>query len=332
MKEWKSLDEQIAILESRDMSIGDHSKAKEILQRVGYYRFSGYSYPFRKTNNGILTDQFVDGTNISDVFDLYVFDKKLKILCLDAIERIEIALRVDIANALGRDDPKAHIQAHYFNESEANKLMANHRTNFELWLHDYERRKIRARHSRIVKHHIKEYEELPVWVATEILDLSSLVRLFRMMKFKQRRTIATKYGLSKPLHFEQWLRALYKVRNISTHHERLWNAEIIGSQPMPPQLYDHDLTDVASTKNNRIFRHLCIMQLLLLTISPNSTWGRRLKVHLESFPAPKNEMVAIESLGVVDKWDEWNFWKPKNEVAVQENYSFSHLFDVFKRL
>jgi abortive infection bacteriophage resistance protein len=100
------------------MEISNPAAARACLQRIGYYRLSGYWYPFRTTrtvagapgsNPTILVeDNFRAGTHFRQVMDLYVFDKRLRMLLLDAIERIEVAFRVDLALLLGQRDKLAH--------------------------------------------------------------------------------------------------------------------------------------------------------------------------------------------------------------------------------
>jgi len=45
---WKSYKEQLTILKSRGMTVSDAAKAINYLERLGYYRLSGYWYPFRE--------------------------------------------------------------------------------------------------------------------------------------------------------------------------------------------------------------------------------------------------------------------------------------------
>ncbi|MET3635907.1 hypothetical protein [Curtobacterium oceanosedimentum] len=54
-KPWLSIDEQIALLRERGLSIEDHDRAAAALQESGYYRLSGYLYPFRVS--GTETDE-----------------------------------------------------------------------------------------------------------------------------------------------------------------------------------------------------------------------------------------------------------------------------------
>jgi abortive infection bacteriophage resistance protein len=61
----------------------------ERLKAVSYYRLSGYLYPFRQLPG----ENFAPGTNLCEVWERYNFDRRLRIILLDAIERIEVALR-----------------------------------------------------------------------------------------------------------------------------------------------------------------------------------------------------------------------------------------------
>jgi abortive infection bacteriophage resistance protein len=113
MKNWKSIDDQLGLLKSRGMAISEPIRAKKALERFGYYRLSGYWYPFKQADDdGTILDQFIPDTHMSDAVDLYVFDKKLRLLALDALERIELALQVDIAYRFGRRDDCAHLKPH----------------------------------------------------------------------------------------------------------------------------------------------------------------------------------------------------------------------------
>ena len=59
-----NVDEQIAKLESRGMSIGDKDKAKECLLDIGYFRLGFYWFPFEKSYPRKInrTHEFKEGT------------------------------------------------------------------------------------------------------------------------------------------------------------------------------------------------------------------------------------------------------------------------------
>lgn len=78
VKAYKTYAEQVALLESRGMDMGDHDTAMATLRRVNYYRLSGYWYPFRMLSSSGRQDDFYGGTRFSDVVALYDFHHNQK--------------------------------------------------------------------------------------------------------------------------------------------------------------------------------------------------------------------------------------------------------------
>ena len=72
------------------------------LSVVGYYRLSGYLYAYRVLPEGsqVRLDTFRESTTFDQVIALYDFDRRLKLLMLDALERIEIAVRFRVGYTL----------------------------------------------------------------------------------------------------------------------------------------------------------------------------------------------------------------------------------------
>lgn len=116
-KKWQSFKDQVATLESRGMIFEDKAKAEYILSQVNYYRLSGYWYSFRiMLLDNLRSDDFIEGTKFDDVINIYLFDKQLRLLCLQALENIEMSLRTNIAHMLGRISPTAHLNPDNFNQ------------------------------------------------------------------------------------------------------------------------------------------------------------------------------------------------------------------------
>ena len=116
LKPWLSFSDQLLQLQARGLHVDDHVAALDYLERLGYYRLSGYWYPLgvivpvasQAQGRAVRLDTFVPGSRFEDVVRLYVFDKKLRLLALDALERIEMAVRVDVAYLLGEHAARAH--------------------------------------------------------------------------------------------------------------------------------------------------------------------------------------------------------------------------------
>ena len=71
--------------------LADRDELISRLKSVNYYRLSGYWYPFRNPDN-----TFQSGTTLTTVWRRYTFDRCFRLLLLDAIERVEIAVRTEL--------------------------------------------------------------------------------------------------------------------------------------------------------------------------------------------------------------------------------------------
>lgn len=70
----------------------DEPRALRYLANISYYRLSGYWAVYLVSS----TSQFRSNTTFDDIINLCRFDKKLRLLCLEAMEWPEIAFRTQI--------------------------------------------------------------------------------------------------------------------------------------------------------------------------------------------------------------------------------------------
>lgn len=193
-KIWKSFNEQLELLRSRGMLIDDEKKALGYLRSLGYYRLSGYLYSFRQedpNHSKKRLDQFIPNSRFEDVKALYMFDKKLRQLALDALERIEIAVRVSIAYELGKYEPLVYQKSQYFEPH----------FEHQKWLDKYQNLVNRESESSFVKHHLEHYDgNLPIWAASEVWDFGTMSMLYKGMLAKDKDRIAKIYRLKDGKH------------------------------------------------------------------------------------------------------------------------------------
>ena len=86
-KPFQNYEDLLTLLGERGMRIADLASAEESLRNIGYYRLSGYWYPFRepfpnqqKLHGYELTrkNEFREGTNFDDIIRLMRFDTRLR--------------------------------------------------------------------------------------------------------------------------------------------------------------------------------------------------------------------------------------------------------------
>lgn len=86
----------VGLLKSRGLSIEDDDKAEHYLEYIGYYRLSAYMYPLLKMPKQ--QHIYKSGATFDRVMMLYRFDKKLRLLLFNEIEKVEVAVRSAIVN------------------------------------------------------------------------------------------------------------------------------------------------------------------------------------------------------------------------------------------
>ena len=85
----KTAEEQVDLLRTRGMAIADPAAAAHYLLHLNYYRLTGYWLLFEESHE---PHRFRAGTRFEHVLNLYSFDRELRLLLLDAIERIEVSI------------------------------------------------------------------------------------------------------------------------------------------------------------------------------------------------------------------------------------------------
>ena len=316
-KPWKSFKDQLALLQKRGLVVDDEKAALDYLDRIGYYRLSGYWYSFRKleinqeTKNKlsyIRKDEFMENSRFEDAVKIYVFDKKLRLLALDALERIELAVRVDIAHCLGEQDIHAYENTALFNGHFSKQAIQKGRdkgkTKHQVWLQRHSHMLDRARREPFVAHYTQKYGKLPIWVAIEVWDFGLMSKLYDGMKPADQITIANKYGAANGRAFAGWLRSFNFIRNVSAHHSRLWNVNVLERAALL-----NDDSYWQQLNNARPFYYFCLLKKTMDIICPNSSWGKRFEVLLGEFPDVGSQSVSLADFGVMEGWQEWNLWQ-----------------------
>ncbi|TXD96523.1 CAAX protease [Psychrobacter frigidicola] len=300
IKEWTSFSQQLELLKKRGLIVENEQKALGYLKTIGYYRLSGYLYSFRQfdpNNTSNKLDNFIEGSHFEDVKNLYMFDKKLRQLALDGLERIEVALRVNISYSLGRYSPIAYLDSQYFDEN----------FNHSEWLtrHIDAIKNEQRKKNTFVNHHTRHYAALPVWVSCETWDFGTMSTLFKGMKESDKDKIAKIYHLQSGSHLQSHLHAFNFIRNVSAHHSRLWNKAMVFKASLKG--LSDDEWQALSVK--KVFVYFCLMKRMLDVICPNSKWGERFLALLDEFPKVGNNSVYLEQMGVNVDPDSWQLWQ-----------------------
>lgn len=292
----KTFEEQADLLLSRGM-IADRDLLISRLSGVNYYRLSAYWYPFRQTTD----DNLQPGTAFETVWDRYVFDRQLRVLVMDAVERAEVSIRTHLVNIFCL---KYGAFGHIDRSNLPNLKVHQHR-KFMGKIQDEDTRS----KEKFVQHFHSRYTsetELPLWMACELMSFGTMFTLYRGTEGSIKQDVASAYGVSDRV-LDSWLNSLNTVRNICAHHARLWN-RTMGTPIMIPRKNKHpewhDPVDV-QTSDRRTFAILTVLRYLLREIAPQSHWQDRLVYLL----ATKHPNIPINQMGFPANWKDCPIWK-----------------------
>lgn len=314
-----SVDQHLDTLRSRGLDINNEARTRHYLSNISYFRLSAYTRPFYTPNEP--EHHFLPGTHFDDVLDLYVFDRELRLLLLDAIERLEVALRAQLTNTLAEHHgPHGYLDATLFDNRY------DHR-----WLLDTLEKAAGEREvESFLAHYRRKYTAAPVqppiWMAVELLTFKQVSVLFAHLRQAQdTQRIETHLGWKFPL-LKSWFRSLSDLRNVCAHHTRVWNREF-GSRPeMPKKIPAHwpaipeaiatgarTQSDQMLNPRRRLYLQLVVIESLLQVVCPESRWTERLVALLDRYP-----QVSRPHMGFPPDWDKEGFWKTAVDSARQE--------------
>lgn len=200
----------LAHLVSRGLSVptsADGVAALRALERIDYYRLLSYMRPLQRTDAGGVR-RFVPNVTIRDVLRLYEFDRKLRLLCMDAVEHVEVYLRAAIVSEI------AVREGAYFYTDPGYYTHAQGCARFQDDVREEQTRNPAIRHYHA---HYSAPPMPPIWVAMEAVTFGSLSRLYSNLRRPFRIAVARRFGLDESV-LASWLRAVNGVRNIAAHH------------------------------------------------------------------------------------------------------------------
>lgn len=327
IEEWKN----------RGLNIPDEQRAQHYLDFISYYRLSAYTIPFQDPKLQ-QNHCFKPNTSFDDILNLYIFDRELRLLIMDAIERIEVAVRAQICNVhslSSKGNGQVHGAFWYLDGQHFLRKFSHFRllANIERQLSDEKERLDRdiknitkrpnltpqqqqklienANKENFLRHYLSQYDEPrlpPCWMMTEMLTWGELSHLYAGLQSAAiKKKIAVNLGVNAEI-LESWLKALNSIRNICAHHGRLWNKELGVAIKIPNSRKIKWLSQRPQLGNvqfeRRVYSILTALQTLLYSVSPHSEWAKRLKALMDKYPN-----VPRVNMGMPTDWDTDVFWQ-----------------------
>ena len=290
------ISEHIIQLRDRGLIISNEEFAQHYLEHISYYRLAGYWWPMQSDK---INHTFKENSKFEDVIALYNFDRELRVLLFDVIEKIEISLRTKLIYHLSHEfDPWWFQNTSIFQDTKALiDTLAN--INEEV---------NRSKDAFIKEHKSKYKDDLrfpPAWKTLELTSFGSLSKLYGNLKntIKSKDTIASELGAVNHTYLPSWLQSIAQIRNYCAHHSRLWNKNLPGTPKLlsrPPHKWVNDVPK----DTTRLYLHLCIMRYMVNIIAPENSFSIKLQELLIKYPS-----IDPNALGMKSDWNNEPLWK-----------------------
>lgn len=275
----------------RGLEVPDRDRALRYLKFIGYYRLGAYKVPFEIPESG---HRFKAGVRFDDVLNLYIFDRKLRLHTLDALERVEIAIRATLFDAFSLK----HGAFWYLDEKNFQS-----KENIRRLHSDLRDRLESNKHVNPYAHFQQKYPEMdlpPSWVVADLITFGTLSKVYNSFRDTPlKKGVAKVFNLSES-QLGSWMHFICYIRNICAHHSLLWNRTFVITPAKVKRLAN------VLRPNKRYYMVAVVLHDLLGAITSNSSWTNRLAVLMENCPFPPEQ-----AMGFSTGWREDNFWQHK---------------------
>lgn len=287
--------QQIELLISRGMRIDNHDRARRFLAHLNYYRLAAYWLPFEQDHS---SHTFRPGTTFDKVTEHYIFDRELRLLVMDAVERFEVSLRSQWAYVLSHAyGPHAHLDSRYFKSkwshqdrvADLKKSVVNSSENF-------------------IRHLCAVYDEElpPIWALCEVMTFGQLSKWYSNIRHRSdRNAISRCYDMDESS-LISFLHHLTIIRNYCAHHSRLWNREFSIAWTLPSSRPSALVANFNRHEDRRLYNALATLAYLMDILNPGHHWKHRLGELFRNHPGVKER-----HMGFPDNWRELPLWRGK---------------------
>jgi abortive infection bacteriophage resistance protein len=236
-----------------------------------------------------------------DVIALYNFDRELRLLIFDVIERIEIGLRTRLVYHLSHEiDPWWFENVAHFKDSVMHPRV----------LISLDRELQQSKDTFIQEHYLKYHSDTrrpPAWKSLEVATFSTLSKLYGNLRptIVSKRLIAAELHTVNDTYLPSWLQSITQIRNICAHHGRLWNKNLPGAPKLLPKPPAPWLLHVPPRSEfHKLYVHICCMKYLLDVISPGHHFTPKLSDLFVKYPN-----VDLFALGFNPNWRNEPLWQ-----------------------
>lgn len=212
-KEFKTLDEQITIMEYKGMTVPDKEYAKEVLLRENYFFLNGYRHLFLKSE----TDKkFIEGTTFNELYSLFLFDRQFRNIIFKNLLLVENNMKSIMSYQLSKK--YGYKENEYLKPKNFTSNPAKIRQVQDLIKKMKRQVRTNAKQHTATSHYVNNYGYIPMWILVKVLSFGIVGELFSILKKEDQDGIADVYNLNVDT-LSNYLPILSNYRNLCAHED-----------------------------------------------------------------------------------------------------------------
>lgn len=234
-KEFKTIQEQIDILKSRNLLFQDEAFAKSNLIRYGYYEIiNGYKTPLiDKDLSTPDKEVFIENSTFEHILSLYQMDKDLQQSVRNATMIFEQIVKTSMAYHIS--EKYGHLESNYLNDKNYKSGKIDKKGNSQLYYLQLKFNKILNDNIEPYKHYRQLHGHIPAWILLKGASLGN-IKIFYSLQQKEMKTKIIQTVLAIPPildkkeytddiynYFTALLNLAHLFRNRASHNGRIYN-------------------------------------------------------------------------------------------------------------
>ena len=217
MKVFRTIDEQIQILQNKGLIIDNIDYAKDILIRENYFFLSGYRHLFLKSPKDKM---YIPGTNFRELYAAFNFDRQIRNIAFKNLLIVENNMKSIFSYQLSKQ--YGHREADYLKPTNFTNDTERFRQVNDLLKKMKRQIRVNGGQHSATSHYLSNYGYIPMWVVVKVLSFGIVSELFTVMKRADQTAISEIYDVSVE-NLMTYMPILANFRNLCAHEDILYN-------------------------------------------------------------------------------------------------------------
>ncbi len=243
-KTFKTLDEQIEILQRKGLVIQNVEETKDILLRENYFFVSGYRMLFMES---MTNKMFLPGTTFEELYSMFQFDRHIRNIIFKNLLIIENNIKsitaYNLSKHYGIREEEYLNPKNFTNEKSRRKQVDDLLNKMKRQI------RINGGQHQATMHYINKYGYIPFWIVVKILSFGIVSELYQILKPEDQKAIASDFGVTAS-QLIVYLPLLANFRNLCAHEDILFEHK---TQRVIEDTKFHELLEIPKTNDEYIY-------------------------------------------------------------------------------